>query len=150
MTGIEFFKTVQGYSKDPTGETSKDKKIIEYLLSAERLLKLLKEAANQKTIIKKTAIYRKWYAGIRKKKDKELVRAIRKKLKQLRRGNFQGARPERGVFEMAIDYGPGYRLYFMANGKVVVILLCGGDKSTQDEDIKIANQIADSIKRRLK
>lgn len=47
-----------------------------------------------------------------------------------------------GVSEMRIDYGPGYRLYFMKRGAVVVVLLAGGDKGTQDTDIKTAIKIA--------
>ena len=47
-----------------------------------------------------------------------------------------------GVSEMRIDYGPGYRVYFMRSGSLVVLLLCGGDKSTQDKDIVQAKAIA--------
>jgi putative addiction module killer protein len=47
-----------------------------------------------------------------------------------------------GVFEMRIDYGPGYRVYFMRRGLLIVVLLCGGDKSTQDKDIAQAKSIA--------
>ncbi len=43
---------------------------------------------------------------------------------------------------MRIDYGPGYRVYFMQQGAVVVIVLCGGDKATQSEDIKTAKRLA--------
>jgi putative addiction module killer protein len=44
---------------------------------------------------------------------------------------------------LRIDYGPGYRVYFMRNGPLVIVLLCGGDKRTQDEDIKRAIVLAD-------
>ena len=47
-----------------------------------------------------------------------------------------------GVLEMRIDYGPGYRVYCVQRGTHVVILLCGGDKSTQARDIKLAKQLA--------
>lgn len=47
-----------------------------------------------------------------------------------------------GVSEMRIDYGPGYRVYFMRRGLLIVVLLCGGDKSTQDRDIAQAKTIA--------
>jgi putative addiction module killer protein len=50
-----------------------------------------------------------------------------------------------GVDEMRVDYGPGYRVYYIHVGKAVVILLCGGDKSTQDHDIKTAKSIANQL-----
>ena len=49
---------------------------------------------------------------------------------------------------MRIDYGPGYRVYYVQQGKVVVILLCGGDKRTQERDIRIALEIALSLQER--
>jgi putative addiction module killer protein len=47
-----------------------------------------------------------------------------------------------GVVEMKIDFGPGYRVYFVQRGEVVIVLLCGGDKSTQDTDIRRAKVLA--------
>ena len=58
-------------------------------------------------------------------------------------GSFGDAKPVReGINEMRIDHGPGYRLYFIQSGPVIVVLLAGGDKSTQDADIKRAIEIA--------
>ncbi len=51
-----------------------------------------------------------------------------------------------GVGELRIDYGPGYRIYFTQLKKVVVILLCGGDKRTQAKDIKTAKALARQLK----
>ena len=48
-----------------------------------------------------------------------------------------------GVMEMRIDYGPGYRVYYLHRGSTVVILLCGGDKRTQPRDIKRAHRMAE-------
>jgi putative addiction module killer protein len=51
----------------------------------------------------------------------------------------------RGVFEMRIDYGPGYRIYYVRRGTQIVILLCGGDKRTQQQDIKRAQKLAETL-----
>ena len=48
----------------------------------------------------------------------------------------------RGVSEMRLTYGPGYRVYYKQTGKKIILILCGGDKSTQDNDIKRAKEIA--------
>jgi putative addiction module killer protein len=47
-----------------------------------------------------------------------------------------------GISELRIDYGPGYRVYFTQRGTVLVLLLCGGDKNTQDRDIRRARELA--------
>lgn len=58
-------------------------------------------------------------------------------------GNFGDAKQIRdGVNEIRIDYGPGYRLYYLQQGPIIVVLLAGGDKSTQDADINRAIEIA--------
>jgi putative addiction module killer protein len=50
-----------------------------------------------------------------------------------------------GVMEMRIDYGPGYRVYYLHRGSTIVILLCGGDKRTQPQDIKRAHKMAERL-----
>ena len=61
-------------------------------------------------------------------------------------GNPGDVRPVRsGVSEMRIDYGPGYRVYFVRRGDAVVVLLCGGDKRNQDRDIARALELAQEI-----
>ena len=79
-----------------------------------------------------------------KLKDRAAVMRINARLRRVTEtGNFGDAKPVReGVSEMRIDYGPGYRLYFIQTGPVLVVLLAGGDKSTQDADIKRAIDIA--------
>lgn len=58
-------------------------------------------------------------------------------------GNFGDVKPVgEGVSEMRIDYGSGYRLYFFRSDKVVIVLLCGGDKATQSKDITEAKRLA--------
>jgi len=51
-----------------------------------------------------------------------------------------------GVYELRIDYGPGYRVYYTQRGAVVVVLLCGGDKRSQDADIERATEMAKTWK----
>ena len=65
------------------------------------------------------------------------------RIRRLSLGNPGDVRPVgEGVSELRIDYGPGYRVYFVQHGKTLVILLAGGDKRTQDKDIKTAQELA--------
>jgi putative addiction module killer protein len=81
---------------------------------------------------------------INRLKDRQAVARINARIRRLSEsGGFDDVKPVReGVSEMRIDYGPGYRLYFMEQGAVLVVLLAGGDKSTQSADIKRAIEIA--------
>lgn len=60
-------------------------------------------------------------------------------------GNLGDVKFFEGIGEMRIDYGPGYRVYFLRQGDVLVLLLCGGEKSTQQTDIKRALEIAKGL-----
>lgn len=81
-----------------------------------------------------------WFKSLR---DAQAKARIEVRIRRLSLGNPGDVRPtQNGVSEMRIDYGPGYRVYFQQRGPVVVLLLCGGDKRTQDRDIKRAVQIA--------
>lgn len=79
-----------------------------------------------------------------KLKDRQAIAKINARIRRLSAtGSFGDAKPVRGaVSEMRITHGPGYRLYFMRRGSVLVVLFAGGDKSTQDADIKRAIEIA--------
>ena len=71
---------------------------------------------------------------------------IRARIERAGKGNFGDWSPEGGeVRAMCIDYGPGYRLYFIVRGKKVIFLLCGGDKSSQKADIKQAHKLIKEI-----
>ena len=71
-------------------------------------------------------------------RSKILVRILR-----LRHGNPGDTRSiGNGIVEMKIDYGPDYRVYFIRKGEAIVVLLCGGDKSTQPKDILRAKELA--------
>jgi putative addiction module killer protein len=68
---------------------------------------------------------------------------IEARIRRLSLGNFGDVRPVgEGVSEMRIDYGPGYRVYFVQRGAALVVLLAGGDKRTQDRDVTIARALA--------
>ena len=76
---------------------------------------------------------------LNKLSDRMARAKIRIRLERLEDGNLGHTAPVgQGVMELKINYGPGYRVYFGQEGTVTVLLLCGGDKSTQDQDIRIA------------
>ena len=81
-----------------------------------------------------------WLRDLRDIRARARVEA---RILRLSRGNPGDAKPvASGVTEMRIDYGPGYRVYFTRRGPFVIVLLCGGDKRTQDADIQRAIEIA--------
>ncbi len=93
--------------------------------------------------IRETEIYKKWFASLR---DLQAKSRINVRIRRLAMGNFGDVAPvgER-VSEMRIFHGPGYRVYFKNTGKEIIILLCGGDKSTQSRDIEKAKQLAKEV-----
>lgn len=91
-----------------------------------------------------TATYRKWEKGIRDKKAKAIIAARVYRLSQGLPGDIKSV--GQGVSELKIHYGPGYRVYLKQQGDQIVILLCGGDKSTQSRDIEAAKRLAKEIK----
>jgi putative addiction module killer protein len=79
-------------------------------------------------------------------KDAKAKARILARITSAAHGNFGDCKPVGdGVSEMRVHAGPGYRLYFARHGKVVYVLLCGGDKSTQDRDIRRAKALAEEI-----
>jgi putative addiction module killer protein len=74
------------------------------------------------------------------------VARIAARIRRLELGNLGDVKPVgEGVSELRIDYGPGYRIYFVQQGNTLVILLCGGDKRTQNKDIRTAKQMAKEL-----
>lgn len=90
--------------------------------------------------ILESGTFRRW---IRRLRDRRAVARINARLRSVSLGHFGDTRPVGdGVFEMRIHYGPGYRVYFTREGDEVVILLCGGDKDSQERDIRRAKDLA--------
>jgi len=85
-----------------------------------------------------------WLNGLR---DHRAVGRILARIERLRMGNPGDVRPiGAGISEMRIDYGPGYRVYYMHRGTIIVVLLCGGDKASQLRDIRKARDLAEQWK----
>ena len=96
--------------------------------------------------IRQTTIYEAWFAGLR---DERARARIDVRIKRLALGNAGDVKPVgEGVSELRIDYGPGYRVYFAQRGSEIVLLLCGGDKRTQDRDIREAQSLNRQEKQR--
>jgi putative addiction module killer protein len=92
--------------------------------------------------IRFTDAFRDWRDGPR---DQRAKAAIARRIDRLASGNPGDVKPVgEGVSEMRIDYGPGYRVYFVRRGALLILLLCGGDKSSQPKDIAKAVQLAKS------
>ena len=73
--------------------------------------------------------------------DKKAAARVLARLARVRQGNLGDCKSVgEGVSELRVDYGPGYRVYFGQKGQTLVVLLCGGDKRTQDRDIRLAKQ----------
>jgi len=93
--------------------------------------------------IRKTEQFAKWLDNLRdiKAKARVLVR-----IERLATGNTGDVKPVgEGISEMRIDYGPGYRVYFTKRGSELIILLAGGDKSSQTSDINVAMRLAQDL-----
>lgn len=95
--------------------------------------------------VRRTETFDRW---LRKIGDANARARIQVRIDRLARGLFGDVKDiGNGLSELRIDYGPGYRVYVMRRGDVLIILLCGGDKRTQNNDIKVAKAIADEWKR---
>jgi putative addiction module killer protein len=93
--------------------------------------------------VRQTKIFMEWRAGLR---DNVARKRIGARIDRLSFGNFGDVKPVgEGVSELRLDFGPGYRIYFVQRGDVLVILLCGGDKSSQGRDIAKAKQMAQEL-----
>ena len=90
--------------------------------------------------VRLTRDFAEWRAGLRASEARKRIGA---RIDRLAFGNFGDVKPVgEGVSELRLDFGPGYRLYFVRRAAMLVILLCGGDKSTQGRDIVKAKRLA--------
>ena len=90
--------------------------------------------------VRQTATYSEWFSSLR---DRTAKIRIDIRIRRLSVGNPGDVKPVgEGVSELRVNYGPGYRVYFVQRNKLYVVLLAGGDKSSQDQDIRQAKALA--------
>jgi putative addiction module killer protein len=90
--------------------------------------------------LKQTETFRKWWIRL---KDERARGVIFARLDRLAYGHAGDVQPVgQGISELRIHFGPGYRVYFQKRGNEIVVLLCGGDKSSQARDIRVAKRLA--------
>ena len=93
--------------------------------------------------IRQSEAYARWFESLR---DRQARARIDARIRRLSLGNPGDVKPVgEGVSELRIDFGPGYRVYFVQRGQTLVILLAGGDKRTQVRDIKTAIELARNL-----
>ena len=93
--------------------------------------------------VRQTDVFGAWFARLR---DRDARARITVRIRRLSLGNPGDVKPVGGgVSEMRVDHGPGYRVYFVRRGESVVVLLCGGDKRSQDRDIVRAIGLAQEL-----
>lgn len=94
-------------------------------------------------IVRQTRQFRSWFDGLR---DRMAQKHILVRIGRLERGHFGDVKPVGGgVSELRITHGPGYRLYLARRGSELVLLLCGGDKDSQQRDIERAKLLASEM-----
>lgn len=93
--------------------------------------------------VQRTDVFDAWLRGLR---DERAKARIARRIDRLALGNSGDVKPVgAGISEMRIDYGPGYRVYFVRRGEIAILLLCGGDKGSQVRDITRAKAIAATL-----
>jgi putative addiction module killer protein len=93
--------------------------------------------------LKQTEVFERWETSVSDKKVRAIIAARLYRLANGLAGDVQSV--GEGISELRIHYGAGYRIYFKKVGKAIILLLCGGDKSTQKQDIKLAKELAGEV-----
>ena len=92
--------------------------------------------------LRQTEVFHHWITTLR---DQRAAQRIATRLTRLRNGHLGDVKYFDGLGELRVDYGPGYRVYFVQRGQTIIVLLCGGDKSTQSRDIIRAKTLAQEV-----
>ena len=92
--------------------------------------------------VRQTTLFRRWFGRL---KDKRAVEGIAQRIVRLQAGLFGGVKFFDGIGELCVDHGPGYRVYFVQRGPLLIILPWGGDKASQARDIRRAKIMADDL-----
>jgi putative addiction module killer protein len=94
-------------------------------------------------VILTTAVFDRWFQRLR---DRKAAARVQARIDRAEAGNLGDCKPVGGgVSEMRIDYGPGYRVYFVQRGLELIVLLAGGDKGSQAKDIEAAKALAKQV-----
>ena len=94
--------------------------------------------------VQKTNYFNKWLTKLKDCKTKAIILTHIKRIENDNLGTVRSV--GQGVYEKKINYGPGYRLYYIQRNETLILLLCGGDKSSQEKDIKLAQEIKKGLK----
>lgn len=93
-------------------------------------------------------LFGRWLEGLR---DRQAVARVLRRIDRLERGLFGDCKPcGGGVWELRVDWGPGYRVYYARAGATIILLICGGDKTTQQADIRKAQEYWNDYTQRQK
>tara|TARA_R110002020_G_scaffold87764_3_gene216053 strand:+ start:1384 stop:1671 length:288 start_codon:yes stop_codon:yes gene_type:complete len=92
--------------------------------------------------VRQTLVFREWHQSLR---DRRAASKIAQRIARVEAGLLGDVKFFGGIGELRVDYGPGYRVYFTRRGAVLIILLCGGDKSSQERDIERATAMAQEV-----
>jgi len=93
--------------------------------------------------VRQTPEFQAWHTGLR---DRRAAARIASRIRRMELGVLGDVKPVgEGVSEARIDYGPGYRLYFKQQGQTLIVLICGGDKASQNRDIRKALRLAEGV-----